>query len=73
MDKALTPTTATLSLRDLRRHFIQRASAQAVRARRLRARGDVAGAARAAAEAARLLRIARQMRQRRRGADSALP
>lgn len=68
-----TPTTAALSLRDLRRHFIQRASAQAVRARQLRARGDVAGASRAAAESRRLLRIARQMRNRRPATGSQLP
>jgi hypothetical protein len=61
-DATPTPTTAALSLRDLRRHLIQRSSALSVRARNLRARGDVKGASRAAAESARLLHIAREMR-----------
>jgi hypothetical protein len=61
-----TPTSgsALLSLVELRRHLLRRASTLSVRARTLRARGDVAGASRAAEESARLLRVAREMGQR---------
>lgn len=61
-----TPTSgsAMLSLVELRRHLLRRSSVLSVRARTLRARGDVAGAARAAEESARLLRVAREMGQR---------
>lgn len=58
-----TPSSASalLSLVDLRRHLIQQSSTLSVRARTLRKRGDVAGAAKIAGESARLLRIAREM------------
>lgn len=58
-----TPTSgsALLSLVDLRRHLLRRSSALSVRAKTLRARGDVAGAARAAEDAHRLRRIAQDM------------
>lgn len=60
-----TPTSATLSLLELRRHLLRRASVLGVRARALRARGDHAAAARLGQEAARILQIAKKM-----GADS---
>lgn len=58
-----TPTSgsALLSLLELRRHLLRRSSTLSVRARTLRARGDIAGASKAAEESARLLRIAREM------------
>jgi hypothetical protein len=60
-----TPTTAGLSLVELRRHLIRRASAMRVRARGLRARGDRLAAARLEDQSARLIRVARDMRVRR--------
>jgi hypothetical protein len=59
-----TPTTAGLSLVELRRHLIRRASALRVRARGLRARGDRLGAARLEEQSAQLIRVARDMRAR---------
>ncbi|MGI8873328.1 MAG: hypothetical protein ACR2KP_03180 [Egibacteraceae bacterium] len=58
-----TPTSpsAALSLLELRRHLLRRASALSVRAQRCRHRGDGAGAARLASEASRLARIAKRM------------
>lgn len=58
-----TPTSGSsaLSLFELRRHLIKRASTLAVRARTLRGRGDIVGAGKAAQEAARLRAVARQM------------
>lgn len=63
-----TPTSpsAALSLVDLRRHLLRRSSILGVRARNLRAHGDIVQAARLAEEAARLLRIAREMGQQAR-------
>jgi hypothetical protein len=63
-----TPTegSALLSLVELRRHLLRQASTLSVRARRMRARGDVAGGARTAEEAGRLLAIAQDMGRRRR-------
>lgn len=65
-DTEPTPMSASgmLSLVELRRHLLRRASTLSVRARTLRARGDVTGAARAAEEADRLMRVARNMRLR---------
>jgi hypothetical protein len=61
-----TPTSgsALLSLVELRRHLLRRASMLSVRARTLRSRGDIVGATRAAEESARLLRVAREMGER---------
>jgi hypothetical protein len=58
-----TPTSgsALLSLVDLRRQLLRRSSVLSVRAKMLRARGDIRGAHRAADDAARLKRIAREM------------
>jgi hypothetical protein len=56
-----TPTSGALSLVELRRHLLRRASALSVRARVCRSRGDVASAARMSEEAARLMRVARDM------------
>jgi hypothetical protein len=53
--------SAALSLLDLRRHLLRRASALSVRAQRCRHRGDGAGAARLSSEASRLARIAKRM------------
>jgi hypothetical protein len=60
-DEQPTPTTGGLSLVELRRHLLRRASILAVRAKACRARGDVANAARMSEEAGRLLRVARDM------------
>lgn len=59
-----TPSTGALSLVELRRYLLRRASELAVRARTCRARGDVNAAARMSAEAARLLRVAQDMGRR---------
>ena len=56
-----TPTTAGLSIIELRRHLLRRAGALSVRAQRQRHRGDSVNAARMANEAARLARIAKDM------------
>lgn len=66
-DPTPTSPSALLSLLDLRRHLLRQSSTLAVRARGLRARGDVAGAQRLVMESQRLHRIAREMGQHGRG------
>jgi hypothetical protein len=56
-------TTGSVSLDELRRYLLRRASRLAVRARACRTRGDVVTATRMSEEAARLLRVARDMRR----------
>lgn len=68
VDPTPTSGSAALSLLDLRRHLLRRSSALSVRAKALRARGDVTGAARAAEDAKRLRRIAREMGRTERSA-----
>lgn len=68
-DPTPTSPSALLSLLDLRRHLLRRSSTLAVRAKALRARGDVAGAQRLALESQRPHRIAREMGQHERGAS----
>jgi hypothetical protein len=63
-DSTPTSPSAALSLIDLRRHMIRRASILGTRARALRARGDTAQAHRLADESARIMRIAREMGDR---------
>jgi hypothetical protein len=60
-DPTPTSPSAALSLVDLRRHMLRRASILGSRARVLRARGDTAQANRLANESARIMRIAREM------------
>jgi hypothetical protein len=64
------PTTATLSLLELRRELLRQSAAMGVRAKALRADGQRAAAARLAAESRRLRGVAQSMRRtgtRRRG------
>lgn len=60
-DRGPALSTGSLSLVDLRRHLLRRASTLTARARARRARGDVAGATRLSHEAARLFRVAHDM------------
>jgi hypothetical protein len=63
-----TPTggSAALSLVELRRHLIRRASALTVRARAHRLRGDRVAAARLEEQATRLREVAKDMRSQSR-------
>ncbi len=66
-DPSPTPSTGALSLVELRRHLLRRATALSVRARIHRARGDIVSATRMSNEANRLLRVAREMGRSARG------
>jgi hypothetical protein len=70
MSQAPTPTpaggSAALSLVELRRHLIPRASALTVRARAYRLRGDRVAAARLEEQATRLREVAKDMRSQSR-------
>lgn len=65
-DPTPTSSSGALSLVDLRRQLLRRASELAVRAKACRARGEVHAAARMNAEAGRLLHVARDMGRRER-------